>query len=96
MDNSTWEDIRILVNAIIYRIGFFPFCNSITDSSERESMDRDGDDSRSTKPNQLAGYSQGRYLITVHEALGLTYMQILDSGVAVIETMTAGIRLYLP
>ena len=30
MDNSTWEDIRILVNAIIYRIGFFPFCNSIT------------------------------------------------------------------
>lgn len=30
MDNSTWEDIRILVNAIIYRIGSFPFCNSIT------------------------------------------------------------------
>lgn len=30
MDNSTWEDIRVLVNAIIYRIGFFPFCNSIT------------------------------------------------------------------
>lgn len=30
IDNSTWEDIRILLNAIIYRIGYFPFCNSIT------------------------------------------------------------------
>lgn len=30
IDNSTWEDIHILFNAIIYRIGFFPFCNSIT------------------------------------------------------------------
>ena len=30
MDNSTWEDIRILLNAILYRIGFFPFCSSIT------------------------------------------------------------------
>lgn len=30
MDNSTWEDIRVLLNAILYRIGFFPFCNSIT------------------------------------------------------------------
>lgn len=24
-DNSTWEDIRILFNAIIYRIGYHPF-----------------------------------------------------------------------
>lgn len=30
MDNSTWEDIRILLNAILYRIGYFPFCTSIT------------------------------------------------------------------
>lgn len=30
IDNSTWEDIRILLNAIVYRIGYFPFCNSIT------------------------------------------------------------------
>lgn len=30
IDNTTWEDMRILLNAIIYRIGFFPFCNSIT------------------------------------------------------------------
>lgn len=30
MDNSTWEDIRILLNAVLYRIGFFPFCESIT------------------------------------------------------------------
>lgn len=30
MDNSTWEDVRVLLNAILYRIGFFPFCNSIT------------------------------------------------------------------
>lgn len=30
MDNSTWEDIRILLNAVLYRIGCFPFCTSIT------------------------------------------------------------------
>lgn len=30
MDNSTWEDIRILLNAILYRIGYHPFCTSIT------------------------------------------------------------------
>lgn len=30
VDNSTWEDMRILLNAILYRIGFFPFCTSIT------------------------------------------------------------------
>ena len=29
-DNSTWEDIRILLNAIFFRIGYFPFCDSIT------------------------------------------------------------------
>ena len=29
-DNTTWEDIRILFNAIIYRIGYHPFCTSIT------------------------------------------------------------------
>nr|WP_287669479.1 hypothetical protein [Bacteroides sp.] len=29
-DNTTWEDIRILLNAIIYRIGYHPFCTSIT------------------------------------------------------------------
>lgn len=30
MDNSTWEDIRILLNAVLYRIGYFPFYTSIT------------------------------------------------------------------
>lgn len=30
IDNSTWEDIRILLNAILYRIGYFPFYKSIT------------------------------------------------------------------
>lgn len=29
-DNSTWEDVRILLNAVLYRIGYFPFCTSIT------------------------------------------------------------------
>ena len=29
-DNTTWEEIRILFNAIIYRIGYHPFCTSIT------------------------------------------------------------------
>lgn len=30
VDNSTWEDIRILLNAIMFRIGYHPFCTSIT------------------------------------------------------------------
>lgn len=30
IDNTTWEDIRILLNAILYRIGYYPFCTSIT------------------------------------------------------------------
>lgn len=29
-ENCTWEDIRILLNAIVYRIGYHPFCKSIT------------------------------------------------------------------
>lgn len=30
IDNSTWEDVRILLNAIFFRVGYFPFCTSIT------------------------------------------------------------------
>lgn len=30
VDNCTWEDIRILLNAVLFRIGYFPFCNAIT------------------------------------------------------------------
>lgn len=30
LDNSTWEDLYILLNAVLYRIGYTPFCNSIT------------------------------------------------------------------
>lgn len=29
-DNSTWQDIQILLNAILFRIGYNPFCKSIT------------------------------------------------------------------
>lgn len=29
-DNTTWEDIRILLNAVIYRVGYNSFCKSIT------------------------------------------------------------------
>lgn len=29
-DNSTWKDIHILLNAILFRIGYNPFCKSIT------------------------------------------------------------------
>lgn len=29
-DNSTWEDLRVLLNAVVYRIGFLPFYESIT------------------------------------------------------------------
>lgn len=30
IDNSIWKDIRILLNSILFRIGYHPFCNSIT------------------------------------------------------------------
>lgn len=30
LDNCTWEDNYILLNAILFRIGFNPFCKSIT------------------------------------------------------------------
>ncbi|AVM53313.1 hypothetical protein JN06_01346 [Bacteroides zoogleoformans] len=28
-DNCTWQDIHVLLNAILFRIGFYPFCKSI-------------------------------------------------------------------
>ncbi len=39
MDNSTWQDIYYLLNAILFRIGFFPFCNSITTLRSVSPMD---------------------------------------------------------
>lgn len=39
MDNSTWQDIHVLLNAILYRIGFFPFCKSITTLRSVSPMD---------------------------------------------------------
>lgn len=38
-ENSTWEDIRILLNAIVYRIGFHPFCKSIMTLQSVSPMD---------------------------------------------------------
>ncbi|WP_147401799.1 hypothetical protein [Bacteroides sp. AF16-49] len=35
----------------------------------------------------MAGYNQGRFLVVVSEALGLTYKQVLDSSYSIIETM---------
>jgi len=29
-DNCTWEDVYVLLNAIFFRIGYNPFCKSIT------------------------------------------------------------------
>lgn len=29
-DNCTWQDIYVLLNAVLFRIGYNPFCNSIT------------------------------------------------------------------
>lgn len=29
-DNCTWKDVYILLNAIIFRVGYNPFCKSIT------------------------------------------------------------------
>ena len=29
-DNCTWEDVYVLINAIFFRLGYNPFCNSIT------------------------------------------------------------------
>lgn len=30
IDNCTWNDVYVLLNAIFFRIGYNPFCNSIT------------------------------------------------------------------
>lgn len=35
----------------------------------------------------MAGYSQARFLVVVHESLGLTYKQVLDSSYSLIEVM---------
>ena len=48
--------------------------------------DRNGDNSR-PKPNELAYLSQARFLVNVHESLGLDYEQTLNSSMAVIEAM---------
>jgi hypothetical protein len=57
------------------------------DASEREPIGRDGDNSRSEEPAKLAGYSQARFLVIVHDALGLTYKEALDSSYSLIEIM---------
>ncbi len=35
----------------------------------------------------MAGLSEARFLVSVHESLGLTYEQALDSSFALIESM---------
>ena len=66
---------------------FSPFLQVYHDIKERESMEeRDGDNSR-PKPNELAYLSQARFLVNVHESLGLDYEKILDSSMAIIEAM---------
>lgn len=57
------------------------------DSKEREPIGGAGDNSRPKEFEKLAALSQGRYLVSVRESLGLTYEQALDSSVALIETM---------
>jgi hypothetical protein len=48
--------------------------------------DRNGDNSR-PKSNELAYLSQARFLVNVHESLGLDYEQTLNSSMSVIEAM---------
>lgn len=58
------------------------------DASEREPIkDGDGDNSRSQESNELAGISQARFLVNVHDCLGLNYADTLDSSIALIEAM---------
>ena len=38
-DNCTWKDIYILLNAILFRIGYNPFCKSITTVQSVSPMD---------------------------------------------------------
>lgn len=57
------------------------------DASEREPIRRDGDNSRSKESTKLAGYSQSRFLVVVHESLGLAYKETLDSSYSLIEVM---------
>ena len=57
------------------------------DASEREPIGRDGDNSRSEESAKLAGYSQARFLVIVHDSLGLTYMETMESSYSLIEIM---------
>lgn len=57
------------------------------DASEREPNKRAGDNSRSEESGKLANFNQARFLVIVHETLGITYDQILDSSYPLIEVM---------
>lgn len=35
----------------------------------------------------MAGYSQARFLVIVHDSLGLTYMETMESSYSLIEIM---------
>lgn len=65
----------------------FPFLHIYHDASEREPNRRDGDNSRSRESSKLAEYSQSRFLVIVHESLGLTYRETLDGSYSLIEAM---------
>lgn len=58
------------------------------DASEREPIkDGDGDNSRPQEPNELAGISQARFLVNVHDCLGLSYSETLECSISLIEVM---------
>lgn len=65
----------------------FPFLHIYHNASEREPTRRDGDNSRSRESSKLAEYSQSRFLVIVHESLGLTYRETLDGSYSLIEVM---------
>lgn len=72
-------------NSLPYWI--LPFLQLYHNSSECEPDGRDGDDSRPEEFRKLVSLNQGRFLVLVHEALGLDYRTTLNSSFSLIEVM---------
>ena len=85
-DNCTWEDLRILLNAILFRIGYNPFYKSIMTLKNMSPLSEA--ESRPKKSKKLDNpVSSFMFLVNVKEALGYTHEQTLNSSYALITGM---------
>ena len=77
MDNCTWEDIGILLNAIIYHIGTTAFMNSITALKNVSPLDEE----------EIIALQQNKEKWIQKVALRYTHEQTLDSSLWLIMAM---------